>query len=51
MQFFAEAGCNLTLVALFKTASSSAQKVLLLCIGCSSIEVDALEIDLKVVDL
>ena len=38
-------------VALFKNASSSAQQVLLLCIGFSSIEVDVLGIDLKVVDL
>ena len=43
-------GLQPSLVALFKTASSSAQKVLLLCIGISSIEVDVLEIDLKVVD-
>ena len=40
-----------SLFALFKTTSSLARKVLLLCIGFSSIEVDALEIDLKVVDL
>ena len=44
-------GLQPSLVALFKTASSSAQKVLLLCIGFISTEVDVLEIDLKVVDL
>ena len=44
-------GLQPSLVALFKTASSLAQMVLLLSIGYSSIEVDVHEIDLKVVDL
>ena len=44
-------GFQPSLVALFTTASSLAQNLLLLCIGFSFIDVDVLEIDLKVVDL
>ena len=44
-------GIQPSLVAMFKTASSTAQKVLLLYIDFSTIEADALEIDLKFVDL